>query len=523
MPPRRTIEALLADCAKKPTFFSVTDTRTDTTRIYDGTELPKAITTTIKDSAEYLSAVPGDSPNTRWVLGNENVEVYFEYTPVVYDEDKRSNRPAVYRIVREAVATQGICIRRALRIPDTQKSNVELRLFQANSEYHLQFLIPAIHYKAHIDEDLKNNLAKVRSYIHGEYLKDDIEWFKCALGWLKQNLYLPAPSKTGRGGRATEPTRLVHVDSTNLYRPVMPDSAALGRNSEFHFETNIQLKDFVAEDIPTMTVKEKKQLKAEFTKTLTAWAADIPLLLATSAPPRPVYSSPSDTDAVLKGSPMTAVSQRSSRKGSAASNRVLQGSPMMEGRKPSVASAASERVLQGSPIITPAPFVSPPLQPTPPLVPTVSPTQKPKPKPKQKIEGLKLTKQGVKKPLFEGKPILASITGDANKCIHTSEPECFIIDTITTVKKDSMTFDVAPSNEKLYNLLKDIRNPAGKETYHSLFVIPSPNALLVVETTKNAPKIPGKMERSIFRTFHYEKRGGKYNFILDEKIQVTRI
>ena len=532
MPPRRKIEDLLADCAKKPTFFAITDTLANKTQRYEDSAVPHAIVAHTEDLVNYLSASPGYAANTRWVLGNDQVEVYFEYTPAVYEEDPRPNRPAVYKIVQEAIATQGICIRRSRSIPEASKSHVELRLSGNASGYQLQFVLPAIAYKAHISPALKHegsdtrlnaeDMAKMRSYIQSAYFKEDLEWFKCALGWLKDDLYLPAPAKAARGGRAANPTGLITFNAENLYYPTMPQSAALGRNSEYHFATTMKLTDFVV-DVVDVTEKETKKQKSDLKKFLSAWAADVPSLLAKPAPKRPVAAarasaSSSASANVRQGSPTSAaVKSRTPAavRSPSHTDAVLMASPAL----PAYLSAASDtdRVLQGSPfpIITPAPKMSPVL-PLP--IPTESPVQKQKPKKevKPKKAGLKITKKGVKKPLFEGEPIKASITGESVSCLHTTDTKCFIVETITTVKKDILAFDVAPPNATFYRLLEDIRHLNGKEKQVGLYVTPSISCI-VVETVKNVPAVPGKTERSIFYIFQYDKRGKKYNYTLLDK------
>jgi hypothetical protein len=104
---------------------------------------------------------------------------------------------------------------------------------------------------------------------------------------------------------------------------------------------------------------------------------------------------------------------------------------------------------------------------------------------------LKLTTTDGKKTLFDGQPVLASVT---------SQADGFLLETQTTVKKDQLSLSVTPINETLHKLLTDHR-----ETIHHIYIVPS-LSYIIFQFTKSPSKI-----------FKYEKSGKKINYISMDK------
>lgn len=104
---------------------------------------------------------------------------------------------------------------------------------------------------------------------------------------------------------------------------------------------------------------------------------------------------------------------------------------------------------------------------------------------------LKLTTADGKKTLYDGQPVLANVTPQADG---------FLLETQTTVKKDQLSLPVTPMNETLHKLLTDHH-----ETLHQIYIVPS-LSYVVLEFTKSPSKI-----------FKYEKSGKKINYLSMDK------
>jgi hypothetical protein len=277
----------------------------------------------------------------------------------------------------------------------------------------------------------------------------NLEWFKVGLQWLKTYLHFP-------------PTTI-----------------------QFPLDTLYTNQDSPAFKLNDAAPPGKK---AEQTKRMKDWASDIPALFLKPVTPIVPVQKPSSTrasarvpppaeeDAVLQGSPVVP-----------RVSPVAPAAPAAPVRKPSsIRASDKDVVLQGSPVVPP----------------------------KIQIPTIKLTTFDGKKILFNGQPILASITsqGSDATCIHTTHTNCFLIETLTTVKKHQLTLDVSPMNETLYKLLTSLTNPYGHETIQNIYILPSLSYILfeIAKTTQ-------KSDRTQTKIFKYEKQGKKYNYIPMDK------
>ena len=539
MPPRRKPEELLKECLKQPSFMEVMVSfqpikkfEDDALKSYLSSEVQPAqhdpnniwnLSTIMsrhffpKEEEDYIS---------KFRFGNDEVEIYYDFVKTTLEKDTRPNAPAVYKVAKQGAITSGIYIRRSPKVVD--KSHIELRIFGNSSRYELQFFIPALVYRANIDDKLKDdNFETVSNFIQFQHFTEDLKWFICALDWLKTELHLAPPFSTGRGGRPEPPSKLIKFPYSNLYYPIWHTGGNIfAISGEYMYTIGPLLSNFIQEG------------KREFNTHLKNWSSDAIRILSKEQPKMKLSSpkdkkvliqqaapsSPSSGDRVLMASPPSITEQEKrssfrlaplpplSRESGLLASPVVKvehekKAPIQQAA-PSSASS-SDRVLMASPALASSPVPAP--------VP-----EKAKERPSVSRPNIIITQRNVKKPLFEGIPILASITGVSTECIHTTDKNCFIIETITKVKDAMLTFDVAPSNTTLYNFLNDILSKTGKETLVYIFVVPS-LSYIIIETVKNIAVPKGKTNPSIFKLFKYDKRGKKYNYTpQDSSILVKR-